>query len=1307
MVEKIGVRAVFETDGFKRGLNTYVNGLKDAGKATTAAAGEMDKTGEAAEGAGASGAALGGILGTGVSGGALAAVAAIGATIMIVKKLTDAFMQAIATAKEFVQEGIMLAGRFEELKLVSQLMGQRMGLSADEVTKLDNSLQEAGLRADTARNAITSLSRMKMDPQLALQIAEVAKNSAVLTSDGADTSETLDRLLLGVQRLSPFILRTAGILVEGASGFEAYAQTIDKTAATLTTAEKQQAMFNQVMEQGAGIAGVYDIAMETAGKQFRSLTGREIPMLQAALGEPFLKAWATIIKAVREFVSALTVAFKEGGRLYPILVKLGAIASIVGDAFSRMLKPITAMLNPVKDLEAGFSFLSSGMEQGVGEAGNVVINTVSNIVETLSGAAESAFQWGLNIMISFADGLVKGVSTVLTWAMNIISNALAWFLGPGSAPRVAPDLGKWGISAVDEWLQGFTKGDFSILKGIQKPLKGALDYLKSIGDISEKEAGKTFADISKAMIEALASGGEIDASVIEQIRDATGEFGDAIADLTEKQLDLAAAEEEVAAAENDIADARDREEKAGLKVSKMTQEYNDLLRAGADPATLALKKKEIDAAAAARDEASLQREEAEEDLDIAKDKLDITKSQLDLQKQLVDQLIALAKAQTEAAAAVEPDAPDPAAGAGGGAGEMPALPGGGGMPEFDPDSIGDALGDAIDNAKERILAKWNELLQPLRDKWDEWITTLTALWDRFLVFWGDIKNRLKPVTDWLATAWDDVKEAATIAAEWIEEEWEELLGVLEEWWDEHGESVEFVWEYIKEKAGIVFDWLKEKGGDVIEDIKQFWDRHKGKLGEIWSGIWETIKELFSNALEFIGNYFDFWAAVFKGDFETAWQELKDSFFLIWESIKLVLTTAFDTIVEAAKLWFAVLLDIINWDEIKEKAETALEDMQDKFEEVTEDIDEFIREIFDNLSEWWTETWDDILEKLEETWESIELAVKNAVDTIKLKVESVIGKLETWWSNTWDTIKQKLTDIWEGAGGIVSTIKKGAENIRAKIVEFVTGPDGIVGKWNTAWDTAKTAITDTWGEVTAFATDLSAAITAKFDTFKTKVIDVATTAWDTLKEAVSNMWAKLQETATDISTAISDKLNTFKDNVLDSLKNKFDNVKEKIGLVLDWLNNLKNKVSSGSGIWNAINNFITNMLNPWKDIFDGISSAVDKVIGWINSLITLLGGTGVGAALSALGINIPDELTDPSGWEGPGDRDPDPPDDEEEDGWEGPGDRDLVLASVPITTGSTSTLSTTVNMGGVEIYDQMDIALFEARVLQVIRKSANG
>jgi hypothetical protein len=505
-----------------------------------------------------------------------------------------------------------------------------------------------------------------------------------------------------------------------------------------------------------------------------------LPELKAALGAPFLDAWSVAIGAIRDFVNALTDAFREGGALYPVLIQMGAGLSVLADQFAAALGWVTDFV--------------TGLDTEMGEG--------------LAQTAENMLTWGANVVASLAEGIISAASTVLVSALNFIGDVLSSWLSPGSPPKVAPNLGRWGVQAMAEWLHGFTQADFSILEKIQAPLRQILE-------------GPAFVSISGDIIKSMAMTGTIGEEIFARITQAAGAYGQEIVNLIRLQWDLISTTKELESA-GKLVEEREQE------LIKVQDEYYRLRARRAPPEILKAKEDEVKAA---QESLSLAEEQAED----AKDRLKTMEGQANLQDLLVKQLMTLGGLAAPPVTAV-------AAGVGAAAAKMPRMPKMPKMPKLEairpefimPDpadfDITSSISQAIDAAKAVMEEKMVGIFQPLTDAWQrlkegplaELLTTFDTTWTEAQTAWNEFQSGFIQGMD---EANGKFVESSEAASTWIGK-----LGVT----------------FGKESTTFINDFWKAWDTGVMDfnaDMESI-SANAPKWKEDLEGIWESIQKIF-------------------------------------------------------------------------------------------------------------------------------------------------------------------------------------------------------------------------------------------------------------------------------------------------------------------------------------------------------------------------------------------------------------------------------------------------------------------------------
>ena len=179
---------------------------------------------------------------------------------------------------------------------------------------------------------------------------------------------------------------------------------------------------------------------------------------------------------------------------------------------------------------------------------------------------------------------------------------------------------------------------------------------------------------------------------------------------------------------------------------------------------------------------------------------------------------------------------------------------------------------------------------------------------------------------------------------------------------------------------------------------------------------DSVSEVISNVLDALGGLLDFLIGVFTGDWERAWDGIKQFLSSCWEAMKALVRVAFDAI----KLCIDTVLNTIKglwgliWNNIKSFAEETWNAIKNKAAEIFEALRDKLSEIWDNVRSTIKEKWNAIKEWFEDIWKKIK-------DVFKLDEMMEIGK--DVMNKLWGGLKAVWEEITEWLSGIVDTVKQ--------------------------------------------------------------------------------------------------------------------------------------------------------------------------------------------------------------------------------------------------------------------------------------------
>lgn len=190
---------------------------------------------------------------------------------------------------------------------------------------------------------------------------------------GRSTADAFTDIVTGIGRMSPLILDNLGIVTGGEKAFDAYAETLGKTAAQLTDVERKQFLVNKVLSDT-------NVQAAAASDGVAKL-GVALDNYKASLGQAF--AGTTIGTGIAEFVQGMADALSMEN-------KIQAAMSDAGIGLVDKIRIEWGMLEgPAADLYQKLDSIREAVKAGTMEM-PAAIAAVKNLGYAYSGAAASA-----------------------------------------------------------------------------------------------------------------------------------------------------------------------------------------------------------------------------------------------------------------------------------------------------------------------------------------------------------------------------------------------------------------------------------------------------------------------------------------------------------------------------------------------------------------------------------------------------------------------------------------------------------------------------------------------------------------------------------------------------------------------------------------------------------------------------------------------------------------------------------------------------------------------------------------------------
>lgn len=227
----------------------------------------------------------------------------------IVKKAAVAY--AGFKVADHIKEMTLLNARYETLGISLTVVGRNSGYLQDQLNATTKALQSQGISMIESSQQTARLIQAHIDLSNASKLARIAQDAAVIAN--INSSEAFATLVHGIQSGQTEVLRNIGLNVSMEQSYKQIAAQLHKNVDQLTQNEKVQGVLNSVMRAGADIAGTYEAAMGTAGKQLNSLK-RFTEDLKVVQGEVFNEVLTLAVAAYTDHIKESLAATKELSR---------------------------------------------------------------------------------------------------------------------------------------------------------------------------------------------------------------------------------------------------------------------------------------------------------------------------------------------------------------------------------------------------------------------------------------------------------------------------------------------------------------------------------------------------------------------------------------------------------------------------------------------------------------------------------------------------------------------------------------------------------------------------------------------------------------------------------------------------------------------------------------------------------------------------------------------------------------------------------------------------------------------------------
>lgn len=300
-----------------------------------------------------------------------------------------------------------------------------------------------------------------------------------------------------------------------------------------------------------------------------------------------------------------------------------------------------------------------------------------------------------------------------------------------------------------------------------------------------------------------------------------------------------------------------------------------------------------------------------------------------------------------------------------------------------------------------------------------------------------------------------------------------LVAAFKHLWDTNEEfrnKITGIWDGIKAKFEEFFGAIQERlpglqeaFTNIVNAIKPIWEGFCEILAPIFEGAFEAISTILGTVLDVIIGLLDIFIGVFTGDWDKAWQGVKDIFGSIWDGIVSIFTIAINTIHNIADVicgwfgtsWEEVWTNVSNffkniWEGIKTFFQNAVTTIQTIATTVFNAIKNTISTVFTAIKSTIQTIMEAVKTTLTNIWNAIKTTVTNVVEAVKTTVSNAFTNMKSSVTNTINALKSSIESVFNG---IKTAMSNAIETAKSNVINAMTNAkNGMVNVFNGIGDT---------------------------------------------------------------------------------------------------------------------------------------------------------------------------------------------------------------------------------------------------------------
>jgi TP901 family phage tail tape measure protein len=400
----------------------------------------------------------------------------------------------------------------------------------------------------------------------------------------------------------------------------------------------------------------------------------------------------------------------------------------------------------------------------------------------------------------------------------------------------------------------------------------------------------------------------------------------------------------------------------------------------------------------------------------------------------------------------------------------------------------------------------------------------------------------------------------------------------------------------------------EKIGSMLSDL---WNNILVPFGSfmldvfapIFAAAIGIIMDLFTGLIQIIGGVIDFLTGVFTGNWQLAWDGIKQIFEGVWTMISGIFTGIWDAILGVLQVVWGVIGETITnaWNSVVEYLVGAWNNLTLMITEIFTNIGLFLQGSGESISNIFTTVWNAIYEFLSGVVSGILDFINEHFGAFFENISNIMTAVWTIITTIWDSIKVVVLGLVAVFLDLIAGNFEGAKETINNIMERLRE------NFDKIWNAIKTVVSNVVDGIRNYSEGVLSSMKDIILNILKAIATLFTNIFDAIWNFLKGVWEGIKKTFTDslnsIKTWVDKTFNSLKDGIPNAMANMKTAVVNGFNNAIDWIKGLPKQA-----------------LTWGKDMIDGF-------IDGVNKKLSALGDAAKGAAnkiKSYLGFSVPED-----------------------------------------------------------------------------------